>query len=420
MRYVMIKSPKTLELSLLRRITKDSTHELSNPIDKFIKFKWGFFLSKISKVEQQDLQFLQEAMTLAAKGYGRVSPNPYVGALLVKAGEVIGRGFHEASGKAHAEVMAVQNALDHGFDPQGSTLYVTLEPCCFHGKTPACTDLILRSGITRVVTAMEDPNPHVAGKGHQILRDAGIEVVTNLLMPEGLHLIRHFVVNQLQKRPFVTLKAALSLDGKLATQTKDSQWITGDEARKKGHFYRGEHDAILVGKGTLSQDDPALTVRYGFDTKAPIRILLLNHFDGITREMIHQYQFFDTALAPSMICYDEATKPSAELEKLLQEKGVQLAPLPSTMPADLLHYCFNARIMSLFIEGGAAIYDAFISADLVDEFLLFYGPKLIGNDKALELWKSSPIQNLSDAPMLNIVSVEMCGESFLTIATRSR
>ncbi len=367
-----------------------------------------------------DLRYLQEAMELAAQGYGRVSPNPYVGALLVKNDQIIGRGFHQTAGQAHAEVMAVEDAQKNGHDPKNATLYVTLEPCCFHGKTPACTDLILRSGITRVVTAMEDPNPNVAGKGHDILQSAGIEVCAHLLPEEGQRLIRHFVLNQRHQRPFVTLKAALSLDGKLATQTKDSQWITGSEARKLGHYHRGLHDAILVGKGTLLQDDPALNVRYGFETKAPVRITLVNDFSGITAEIIQQYQFFNTEIAPSVICYREDQKPAADLAALMMEKGVELLPLASTAPKALLNYCFNAGIMSLFIEGGAGIYDAFIEADLVDEFLLFYGPKLIGNSHALELWGSSPIKNLEDAPLVKIESVAMCGESFLTIATRRR
>jgi len=394
--------------------------QLSSPIFKYL-FKWGFFVSKeIATQHDKDLLFLQEALELAKQGYGRVSPNPYVGALLVKNNQIIGRGFHQAAGKAHAEVMAVEDALKNGQDLQGATLYVTLEPCCFHGKTPACTDLILRTGITRVVTAMEDPNPSVSGKGHEILRSAGIEVCAHLLPKAGHRLIRYFVTNQLHQRPFVTLKAALSLDGKLATQTKDSQWITGSEARKLGHYYRGLHDAILVGKGTLLQDDPALNVRYGYDTKAPVRIALFNDFLGITTEIIEQYQFFNTELAPSIICYCEDQAPSSELRACIIEKGVELVPLASTAPKELLDYCFNVGIMSLFIEGGAGIYDAFIQADLVDEFLLFYGPKLIGNPHALELWESSPIKNLNEAPLVKIESVEMCGESFLTIATRRR
>lgn len=373
-----------------------------------------------TKQHQSDLQFLKEAMALATKGYGRVSPNPYVGALLVKEGQIIGRGFHRAAGEAHAEVMAVKDALENRHALKGATLYVTLEPCCFHGKTPACTDLILKSGITRVVTAMEDPNPSVAGKGHQILRDAGIEVVTNLLKAEGDRLIRHFALNQREKRPFVTLKAALSLDGKLATQTKDSKWITGSEARKQGHFHRGEHDAILVGKGTLLEDDPALTVRYGFETKAPVRILIINDFSNLDEKVIKSYQFFDTSLAPSMICYHEKNPPESSIAASISQKGVKLVPLKETSPQALLAYCFENGLMSLFIEGGAGIYDAFITADLVDEYLLFYGPKLIGNPNALELWKNSPIKNLEDAPQLSIISAKMCGESLLTTATRSR
>lgn len=366
-----------------------------------------------------DRSYLVRAIELARLGYGRVSPNPYVGAVVVKAGEVIGEGYHQASGTAHAEVNAINDAINQGHDVKGASLYVTLEPCCMHGKTPACTDLILKSGITRVVTAVEDPNPLVSGKGHEILRNAGIEVETNLLVDKGNALIRSFRLNQLEKRPFVILKAALSLDGKIATQTGDSQWITGSEARKKAHFYRGISDVILIGKGTLIADNPSLTVRYGYDTSPPKRLLLLNNFAGITIEMIDNYHFFDTSEVASMIAFDENNPPSDLINQRLIEKGVTLAPLTSTAPKTVLDYCYQNGLMTLFIEGGAGIYDAFIGADLVDAYLLFYGPKLIGNGKALELWKSSPIESLNDAPLVMIDSVEQLGESTLTIATRN-
>ena len=369
---------------------------------------------KLSKEQDQD--YLQMAFELAQQGYGAVSPNPYVGAILVKDGEIIGRGYHQCAGEAHAEVNAVKDAKAQGHDVFGATLYVTLEPCCFTGKTPACTDLILQNGIARVVTAMEDPNPKVAGQGHQILRNAGIEVETNLAVDQGQALLEIFICNQLQKRTFVTLKAALSLDGKLATQAGDSQWITGSEARKKAHYYRGLHDAILIGKGTLIADNPSLTVRYGFETKAPIRILLLNNFAGITSEMIRTYPFFDTGLAPSWICFDQHYPPESELQTLLRAQGIKLISLTDTQPQTLLAALYAQGVMSLFIEGGAQIYDAFISANCVDEYLLFYGPSLIGNPNAFELWRNSPITELEKAPRLEITETCRCGESVLMIA----
>ncbi|PWD88083.1 bifunctional diaminohydroxyphosphoribosylaminopyrimidine deaminase/5-amino-6-(5-phosphoribosylamino)uracil reductase RibD [Ignatzschineria cameli] len=379
------------------------------------------------QIQQQDLDqamidrhYLLEAITLATKGYGAVSPNPYVGAILVKEGEVIGRGYHQYAGGAHAEVNALQDALDKGHQLEGSTLYVTLEPCCFRGKTGACTDLILKSGIARVVTAMEDPNPAVAGKGHQILQDAGIEVVTHLLLDEGEKLIEVFSHNQRHKKIFVTLKAALSLDGKLATKHRDSQWITGEAARKRAHYYRGLHDLILIGKGTLLVDNPSLTVRYGYKTPAPTRLLMLNDFSGITTDVITQYHFFNTDLAPSLILYDQKNPPDEKIASLLQAQGVQLSALAEITPEAVMEYTFNAGFMSLFIEGGAAIYDAFINADCVDQYLLFYGPKLIGSPQALELWHSSPIEQLQDAPLVTIESVELLEESFLTVARRRR
>lgn len=374
----------------------------------------------ISDEEMIDKSYLLRAIELARLGYGRVSPNPYVGAVLVKNGAIIGEGYHEGAGLAHAEVNAINNARAQGYTTEGATLYITLEPCCFKGKTPACTDLILNSGIKRVVTAIEDPNPQVAGKGHALLKNAGIEVSPNLLVKKGHALIRAFALNQTLKRPFVILKAALSLDGKIATKTRDSKWITGEAARRKAHFYRGINDVILIGKGTLLADDPALNVRYGFDTKAPIRMLLLNNFEGITPEVVHQYQFFDINIAPSTICFDENNPPSPELRECIESRGVILTAIDNTSPEAVLHYCFENQLMSVFIEGGAAIYDAFISADLVDAYLLFYGSKLIGNGQALELWRNSEIENLADSPALTIDSVEQLEESFLTIVSRRR
>lgn len=374
----------------------------------------------ITDNELIDKSYLLRAIELARLGYGRVSPNPYVGAVLVKNGVVLGEGYHEGAGLAHAEVNAIQNAKVNGYDVEGATLYITLEPCCFHGKTPACTDLIISSGIKRVVTAIEDPNPKVAGLGHDILRKAGIIVDANILPKKGHALIRSFALNQTLKRPFVILKAALSLDGKLATKTRDSKWITGEAARQKAHFYRGINDVILIGKGTLLADDPALNVRYGYETKAPIRMLLLNNFEGITADVVTKWQFFDISIAPSMICFDAGNPPSDELRGLIESRGVELSPLSDTSPKTVLDFCFEQGLMSLFIEGGAAIYDAFISADLVDAYLLFYGPKLIGSSEALELWRSSDIEKLSDSPALTIDSVEPLDESFLTIVSRRR
>lgn len=363
---------------------------------------------------EQDLNYLERAVMLAKRGYGAVSPNPYVGALLVKNNQVIGEGFHRRAGAPHAEVAAVADAKKRGNSVAGATLYITLEPCCIYGRTPPCTELIIQEQIARVVTAADDPNPKVAGRGHQQLQAAGIEVSANVAPTLVDDLLKVFRVNQLKKRPFVTLKAALSLDGKLATQSGDSQWITGEKARKYAHYLRGLSDAILIGKGTLLADNPTLNVRYGYSTPAPHRLLLVQNFTGITLD----FTLFDTTIAPTTILYPKDIAVEKSLKESLEAAGVTLAALPKVEPKEVLTYAYKVGLYSLFIEGGAQIYNAFIEAGLVDEYALFYGPRLIGNPNALELWSESSITNLSEAPFVVIEQLLPLGESYFVQARR--
>ncbi len=363
-------------------------------------------------LKEQERTYLYRAIELAEKGYGSVSPNPYVGAVIVRDNKILGEGYHAKAGEDHAEVVAVKDAKAKGHhDLTGATIYVTLEPCCFTGKTGACTDLLIEEGFAKVVTASEDPNPKVAGKGHALLKSAGIEVIAHAMPHESAHLLAHFALNQQKQRPYVTLKAALSLDGKLATQTGDSQWITIPEARKAGHYLRGLHDAILIGKGTLLADNPTLNVRYGFETKAPARVLMINSFTGISPEVVQSFHFFDTTIAPTILVYPESLEIPPLILAALQKGGVKLLPLPQVTPAALLEALFKEGYMSLFIEGGAAIYDAFIAADLVDEYALFYGAKLIGSPNALELWRNSDVTDLAFAPELEIFETKVLGKA---------
>lgn len=380
---------------------------------------------KAPELSAKEREYLLRAISLAKKGYGKVSPNPYVGAVIVRDGEILGEGYHAKAGEAHAEVAAVKNAKANGHhNLHGATLYVTLEPCCFTGKTAACTDLLIKEGFAKVVTASEDPNPKVAGQGHKILTNAGIEVLANVMPEAAEPLLTHFRLNQDKQRPFVTLKAALSLDGKLATQTRDSQWITIPEARKAAHYLRGLHDGILIGKGTLLADNPTLNVRYGYETEAPTRILMLNSFTGISPEVVESFHFFNNAIAPTILLYPQGIELPEIVAQQLAAQNVELIPLTRVRPKEVLEALFERSIMSLFIEGGAAIYDAFISADLVDEYALFYGAKLIGSPNALELWRNSPVTNLSQSPKIEIFSATTLGEApninFQIRARRSR
>ena len=395
------------------------------------KLKIGAFFMSENRWTAEDEGFMALALTLAEKGYSNVSPNPYVGAILVKEGRIIGEGYHLKAGDAHAEVNAIRAAKKHASaaEIEGSTIYVTLEPCCHVGKTGACTEAIVNAGITRVVSAMEDPNPKVGGQGHAYLRAQGVDVATGLLEARARHINRHFIHNQLTKRPFVTLKAALSLDGKLATKTGDSQWITCPKAREKTHYIRGIHDAILIGKGTLIADNPSLTVRYGYEGrgKAPLRVVLIQDFTGISEELTLFNDIranditadginSDDIRGTLIISTEPAIKQAGKLIETLTNKGVEIVEVVSadgaTISIKSVLDALNKRgIMSVMLEGGAGIYDAFLNAGYVDEFALFYGPRLIGDRDAYELWATSDTTALEHAPILTIFETERVGES---------
>src|SRR5579862_5380532 len=228
-----------------------------------------------------DIQFMRLALRLARRGYGATSPNPMVGAVLVKNGEIIGHGWHRKAGGPHAEIEALHDAQDQGHSPRGATLYVTLEPCCTHGRTPPCTDAIIAAGIKRVVAGATDPNPKHAGRGFEILRRAEIKVVHEILTQECTRLneaFNHWIVH---RTPFVIVKAAMTLDGKIATASGESKWITGEKTRAAGMKLRQDSDAILVGVNTILADDPSLTVRIrtkdgGWRMGKPIRRIILD------------------------------------------------------------------------------------------------------------------------------------------------
>lgn len=378
---------------------------------------------------KRDEYFMAKALKLAEKGYGNVSPNPYVGAIIVYKTRIIGQGYHRKSGGAHAEIEALLDVQKQGLSHllSKSRLYVTLEPCDHRGKREPCTEAIIQAGIKHVISAMEDPNPLVSGSGHRRLREAGIHVETGVKEEEARFLNRYFIYNQKTNLPYVTLKAALSLDGKLATTTGDSQWITGEEARRKTHFIRGLHDAILIGRGTLLSDNPSLTVRYGFSHyyndgsqndytfRPPKRVLLASSFVGLEREM----NLFQTEIAPTIIL----TSPHALLtpeakafaKKFKAINELTIYPLPQLNIRAILTLLYKEGIYSLMLEGGAGIYTSFLEEKLVNECALFYGPRLIG-DSPFQLWSKPSPKKLNEAPILELSQVKPLGDSFFTRA----
>ena len=353
--------------------------------------------------------YMKRAFELSLKSWGKVSPNPYVGAMLVKNGEVVAEGWHLQCGSPHAEIEALAKAGDQA---KGSTIYVTLEPCCHHGKTGPCTEAIIKAGIKKVVYAIDDPNPLVAGKGKKKLEDAGIEVVSGVLSDEAEKINEIFFFNQRHKKTFVALKAAMSLDGKMATSNYKSQWITGAEARERTHELRAGYDAILVGAGTLCADNPQLTVRSEkFQGMNPTRLVLL----GSQTEIDINSQIFDTQEAPTWLIYPEG-RPIVQAD-LLKEKNVQLVPMKEKDGkieiSALLEFLYQEGIQSLFVEGGPAVHTSFLESGNVQRLYLFVAPKLIGGGHAPGIWNGDGISELQKAPELINMEIELFGKDIL-------
>jgi len=354
----------------------------------------------------EDEHFMRLALKEGYKGLGRTSPNPPVGAVVVKDGRVVGKGYHQRAGTPHAEVHALRAA---GEAARGATIYVTLEPCNHYGRTPPCTRAILEAGISRVVIGCKDPNP-VAQGGADFLRAQGLSVVTGVLERECAELCRFFLKAVKTGVPWVIAKAAMSLDGRIATYTGDSKWITGEAARRYGHRLRNIVDAILVGRGTVEADDPALTcrIRGGRD---PARIVL----DTMLSLSPERKIFNLDSPAPTIV----ACGPSApkDKEETLLKKGVRVWRLPEEQGcvslAALLSRMQKEGLLSLLVEGGAGVHGSFFDKGLVDEVYLFYGPVIIGGEQAQPAIGGIGAERLSQALWLKDFSYRRLGESFL-------
>jgi diaminohydroxyphosphoribosylaminopyrimidine deaminase/5-amino-6-(5-phosphoribosylamino)uracil reductase len=323
---------------------------------------------------KDDTRFMRLALRLARRGAGRTSPNPPVGAVVVARGEVVGRGFHRHAGAPHGEAVALQEA---GARARGATLYVSLEPCAHHGRTPPCTEAVIASGVRHVVVGARDPNPHVPGNGIQRLRAAGIEVRSGVLQAECDTLIAAFRKHVTTGRPLVTLKLAASLDGRIATASGDSRWISGADSRRYVHRLRAEHDAILVGAETIIRDDPELTCRVR-GGRNPVRVIL----DGRLRLPLRARVL--TKPAPAATLVITAQPASAVKVRQVRERGVEVVSLAAQtgrIPITRVMRELGRRdIMSVLIEGGATVAAAALAAGGVDRLLVFFAPTLIGGD----------------------------------------
>lgn len=357
---------------------------------------------------ERDRTYMERALSLAIRGRGRTSPNPMVGAVLTRGGTIIGEGYHAVAGGDHAEVIALKAA---GGSTAGAVCYVTLEPCVHHGKTPPCTEALVQAGITKVVVAACDPNPVVAGKGVQRLRQAGIAVEVGLLQEEAVRLNEAYFKYMQTGKPFVVLKAALSLDGKLATRTGDSRWITGDPARRRVHEIRNTVDAVIVGIGTVLKDDPMLTVRLGgAEDRDPLRVVVdtRGRLPATAKLLQSGCQRPLIAVGPRIT--------EARLRQL-QECGAEVIVLPAgaggiSLP-HLITELGRRAITSVMIEGGGRLATAVLQAGVVDKLVLMFAPILIGGKKAPTLLQGEGIEKLTEALCIKQLTVERIGDDVL-------
>jgi diaminohydroxyphosphoribosylaminopyrimidine deaminase/5-amino-6-(5-phosphoribosylamino)uracil reductase len=346
---------------------------------------------------------MREAVRLARRGFP--APNPHVGAVVARGLEVVGRGYHAYAGGPHAEVVALQKA---GPRARGATLYVTLEPCNHHGRTPPCTEAILRSGVRRVVVATRDPNRNVAAGGLRRLRGAGLEVEVGLLKGRAEEANRHFLKFHRTGLPWVSLKAAMSLDGKIATAAGDSKWITDEAARSYAHRLRADHGAVLVGSGTVARDDPLLTARARGVRNQPLRVVL----DGRLRTPVRARIFGPDAKTVVFHVGGAAGRAQA-----LEARGVRVVRVPAegdraALPAVLEHLA-EWGITGLLVEGGGEVLAGFLSSGLADSVHLFYAPVLLGGRTAKTAVEGEGVPRVADAWRLADAHVRKMGDGWL-------
>ena len=356
-----------------------------------------------------DKKYMRLALDLAAKARGRTSPNPMVGAVVEQKGEIVGRGCHLKAGTPHAEIHALNEA---GEAASGATMYVTLEPCCHYGRTGPCTSAIINAGISRVVIAARDPNPLVAGGGVRLLRSAGIEVTTGVLEEEALALNEVFIKYITTSRPFVVAKAAVSLDGKIATRTGKSKWITGEEARAYGRQLRDWYDAIMVGIGTVLADDPALTTRLpDGGGRDPVRIIL----DSKARIPLNARVLTQESAAPTIIAVTTRA-PREKLAALGSKNNVKVLVVnegPQVDLVGLMGILGAESITSVLVEGGALIHGSAFSARIVDKVAWFIAPKIIGGQDAPSPVGGLGVDTPAEATALERVKVSRLGVDLL-------
>ena len=362
----------------------------------------------MGSIRAQDEKFMDEALKLAVKGLGWTNPNPMVGAVIVKNGKIIGRGYHRRAGSPHAEIEALSAARA---DASGATLYANLEPCSHFGKTPPCVEALINAGIKRVVCSAIDPNPQVRGHGIARLKQFGIPVSVGARQKEARALNEAFFVFHEKKKPFVALKFAMSLDGKLATRTGDSKWITGEEARRFARGLRSAYHAILVGVNTIIRDNPHLGARTK-GKKDPVRIIVDSH--------LRIPQNARVLRDANVIIATTSGAPKKKIKEL-QKRGIRVLTFSGARihVKKLLAELRKQEIVSVFVEGGGETLGSFIDAKTVDRVYVFYAPIIIGGREAITV-SGKGSDKIVDALRFKTLSVKKFREDILVIADNPR
>ncbi len=367
-----------------------------------------------------DHEFMSRAIRLAKKGLHTTQPNPRVGCVITQDNIIVGEGWHKKAGEAHAEINAL---LQAGGQAKGATVYVTLEPCCHAGKTPPCTDSLIKAGVARVMAAMQDPHDKVAGQGFEKLKQAGIEVQIGLLEEQARLLNPGFIKRMQQGLPFVRVKMAMSVDGCTAMASGESKWITGEAARHDVQQWRARSSAMLTGIGTILHDDPSLTVRLGnpvlehvgmhTDNPQPLRVILDSELKlSATAKVIQQ--------SGDVLVFSNST----DEQKITSLENVGVKVMYIEKDANgldlqaILKYLASLQINEVMVEAGANLAGSFVTADLVDELIIYLAPVLMGNN-ARGLFTLPLIRQMSDKIQLNIKEIRQFGEDIRIIATLS-
>lgn len=362
----------------------------------------------------RDERYMRIALGLAARGLGNVWPNPAVGCVIVKDGRIVGRGWTQVGGRPHAETMALQQA---GEAAHGATAYVTLEPCSHYGKTPPCAEALVKAGIARCVIALEDPDARVAGKGFALLREAGVAVTEDCLREAAAELNTGFLLSRERSRPSVTLKLAVSLDGRIGTHSGDSKWITSSVARMRGHLLRAQHDAVMIGSNTALQDDPDLTCRLpGLPKRQPVRIIL----DGRLRLSLTSKAVVTARQTPTWIMTREDVDVARR--EAFEDCGVEVIavePDDAGFPDLVLALAVLAErgLTRILVEGGGKLAASLIRADLVDRMIWFRAPSVIGGD-GLPGIAAFGIDTVAEAPRWRRARADILGDDLLETFVR--